>query len=83
MEILGFAAVIFVLFKIYKHLETLHAKEVHTNRFVAWWFETLVKRTQKRIDEVDERLAIRREEELENKLRRNTPRLCQENFTVG
>ena len=54
----GFAAVIFVLFKTYKHFKPLHAKEVHTNRFLAEYYETLVKRIEKRIFEVEERVEF-------------------------
>ena len=60
-----FAAVILVIFRIYKHFETLRADFAHTNRE---FYETIDKRIDKRIDDVEVRVAIWREEELEDKL---------------
>ena len=63
-----FAAVALVIFRIYKHFETLHADFAHTSRFMAEFYETIAKRIDKRIDDVEVRVGIWREEELEDKL---------------
>ena len=62
-NIIGFAAVIFVLFKIYKHFATSYLFVVDSNRILDY-IETLIKRVEKQIERVEERLGIWREEEL-------------------
>ena len=66
-NIIGFAAVIFVLFKIYKHFATSYLFVVDSNRILDY-IETLIKRVEKQIERVEERLGIWREEELEHEV---------------
>ena len=46
-----------VIFRIYKHFETLHADFAHTSRFMAEFYETIAKRIDKRIDDGEVRVG--------------------------
>ena len=67
-NITGFAEVIFVIFKTYKLFSALRADFVHASSFMTGCCETIAKRIDKRIDDVEVRVGMWREEELEEKL---------------
>ena len=57
-NLIGFAAVILVLFKIYKHFEISYFSVADADKFQFDYMDTLVKRVEKRLDEVEERVGI-------------------------
>ena len=67
-NIIGFAAAIFVLFKIYKHFEISYSSVVDSSRFKLDYMENLIRGVEKKIEEVEERVGIWREEELEERI---------------
>ena len=50
LNIVGFAAVIFVIFRIFKRFEIRYGQQAHSNHFMTNYMETLVKEVEKGIE---------------------------------
>ena len=86
LNLIGFAAVIFVPFKIYDDFETSYSSEVGSNRFKFDYLETKIKRVEKQIETLESKIGDCEEDEHQIDLRRRIHcgwidfqwRLCRE-----